>query len=72
MQEAKRDKLFKEGDHHGSRLASLQTYEDLNKEIVARWLFKLYGIIREQIPGKIIDDKFKEYLRRLRENAHKI
>ncbi|MFA5886810.1 MAG: hypothetical protein WC863_03455 [Patescibacteria group bacterium] len=72
LQETKRDRLSKEGDSHGAWLADFAAYEDLNEEIVTRWLLELYGVTRKEIPGKINDDKFKEYLRRLRENAHKI
>lgn len=69
-QVTKKDELQKEGDRKGAWLADLSTYGDLDDEIIERWLFELYGITRDQIPGEI-DGPFKEYLRRLRENAHK-
>lgn len=52
-------------------MADLAVYEDLYKEVAERWMIELYGISKESIPGGIIDEAFKEYLRILREKSHK-
>lgn len=68
--ESERDRLLQTGDREGAWRANLATYDDLNDEVVERWLLELYEINRKQIPGTI-DEPFKEYLKRLREKSHK-
>lgn len=62
--------LLEKEEDAASQSAGLALFGEIEKEIAERWMWETLGIDRDRIPGGIIDDAFKEYVRRLRDEAH--
>lgn len=64
------DMLWEQGDEIGYQIAAMALFGEIEKEIADRWLWETLGVDRDKIPGGIVDDVFKEYLKRIREEGY--
>ncbi len=64
------DMLWEQGDEIGYQIAAMALFSEIETEIADRWLWETLGIDRDKIPGGIVDDVFKEYLKRVRNRGY--